>query len=123
MHGAGGEQRGDRRAALVNAAVGEDENAGPISDGRFRVVGDSLDHRLESFPDDGVRVCFRYLKQGGDRGRRDTIGGEALDGVHRGIVDGDARDLEQSRLIGRLFEEIAAAADEAVKRHDLTLAQ
>ena len=58
-----------------------------------------------------------------DRGRRDTVGGEPLDGLHRGVVDGDARELEQPRLVGRFFEEVAASPDKAVERHDLALAQ
>jgi hypothetical protein len=122
MDGAGGEQRGNRRVALVDAAVGEDQDAGPGADGGFRLGDDALDCGCEGCPRDDAHVRIRDLEQRRDRGRRDAIGGEALDGVQRGVVDGDARDLEEPRLIGGLCEEIAAAADEGVERHDLALA-
>ncbi len=69
MHGAGGEQHGDRRVALVDAAVGEDQDTGPVADGGFRLGGDALDRRGESRPRDGARVRVRNFEQRRDRRR------------------------------------------------------
>ena len=68
MHGAGGEQRGNGRVALVDAAVGEDQDAGPTSDGGFRLGGDSLDRFAECRPGRRSRPHLN-LEQGRDRRR------------------------------------------------------
>src|SRR5215217_2048022 len=123
MDGPGGKQGRDRRAALVNAPVRKDKDASSVADGGFCLGGDSLDRFGECRSGNGGRARSHNLEQGRDRNRNYTVGGELLDGLGRGVVDGNARKLEQTRLVGGFFKEVASAPDKAVERHDLALAQ
>ena len=100
MDGAGGEQHRHRRVALVDAAVGEDQDAGPAADGGFRLGGDALDRGAERRPGTALASASEISNSVEIVVAATPSAVSALDGVHRGVVDGDARELEQPRLIG-----------------------
>src|SRR4051794_38712414 len=123
MASAGSQQGGDRRVALIDAAVGKDQSAGSVADGGFCLVGDSRDGFAECGAGNDARVGFLNLEQCRNRGSSGAVCRELLDGLQRGVVDGDARELEQTSLASKFFEKVAASPDKAVERHDFALAQ
>src|SRR4051812_22714117 len=111
MDGAGSKQGGDRGVAFVDTAVGKDQNAGSVTNGSFCLDTNSRDRFAECGARIGARVRFRNLEQCRDRGSSDAVCSELPDGQHRAVVNGDARELEQTSLVGRFFEKVAASPD------------
>jgi hypothetical protein len=123
MDGAGGEERGHRRVALVDAAVGQDQDARAGADGSLGGSHDAIDRRRERGAGREVGRVAGKREQGRDHRGRNASAIEGAQGGERLIAEGDAWQMDQPRLLGGLRQQIAAAADVAVERHDLALAQ
>jgi hypothetical protein len=123
MDGADGKKRRRRRLSLVDAPIGEDDDTGAIADGRFRLGHHPLQRRLQRRARGRGRRFIGNGEKCRDRHRRDAVEIEPLDRLQRRVLEDDAGQVQQAGLSRRLVEEVAAAAEEAVERHHLALAQ
>ena len=116
VHGADGQQRGDRRALGTGGAVGEDEDV----DARRDVVGRLVAHVGQALLHPRRALVDRPRDV--DRVRAEDVGGDRAQRLELGVAQDRLVHHELMGVLGTLGEQVALGAHAGPQRHDDRLA-